>query len=175
MKTLKNNLLLPLVALMLLVSPYTYGQGEVTLDFENAESASQLVKDYTQGLKEASPAKMSKLLAKDAMVYGLGNGMDSLTVKEHKEYFTNSFSTYQHELSGELYLPVKVTDNWNAGEWVLAWGTNSLTHKKTGKKSTVPYHSASLVKDGKIIAIYFYYDVLNILETQGYTITAPGE
>ena len=175
MKTFKKNLILTLIAVTLLVSQLTYGQGKVTLDFDNAEPALQLVKDYTLGLKEASPAKMSKLLAKDAMVYGLGNGMDSLTVKKHKEYFTNSFSTYQHELSGELYLPVKVTENWNAGEWVLSWGTNTLTHKKTGKKSTVPYHSASLVKDGKIVAIYFYYDLLNIYKTQGYTLTPKGK
>jgi len=173
MKSIKHQLFL--FILVFFISHSMFGQGQVTLDFENGESALQLVKNYTHGLKEASPAKMSKLLAKDAMVYGLGNGMDSLTVKQHKEYFTSSFDTYQHALSGELFLPLKVTDNWNAGEWVLAWGTNTLTHKKTGKKSTVPYHSASLVENGKISRIYFYYDLLNIFETQGYTITAPSK
>lgn len=164
-----------MMALILFVSHSMFGQGNVTLDFENSESALQLAKNYTQSLKEGNAAEMTKLLAKDVIVYGLGKGMDSLTVKEHKEYFTNSFDTYQHELSGELYLPVKVTENWNAGEWVLSWGTNTLTRKKNGKKSTVPYHSASLVEDGKIIRIYFYYDLLNILETQGYTIVSPGK
>lgn len=173
MRTLNKTLFVVLVCLT--VSFALSAQSNVTLEYDNAESSMQLVKDYSQALKEANPAKMTKILAKDAMVYGLGNGMDSLTVKEHKEYFTNSFSTYKHELSGELYLPVKVTENWNAGEWVLAWGTNTLTHKKTGKQSKVPYHSASLVENGKIINIYFYYDLLNILETQGYTITPPGK
>lgn len=107
------------------------------------------------------------------MIYGLGGGLDSLTVAQHKDYFTESTNKYRHSLSNELYLPVKVTDNWNEGEWVLSWGTNTITDKATGKTITIPYHTASTVEDGKIIFIRYWYDMLNILQNQGYEIKPP--
>ncbi|MEQ8715125.1 MAG: nuclear transport factor 2 family protein [Cyclobacteriaceae bacterium] len=170
MKTLRTLLLL-----LALGAVTTVNAQQAALEFDNADAALKVVQGYVTALKAGDVAAMNAALADGAMVYGLGNGMDSLTAAQHQQYFTGSFSTFEHSITGELYLPVKVTDSWNAGEWVLAWGTNTLTHKKTGNKSTVPYHSASLVKDGKIIGLYYYYDVLNILQTQGYTITAPGE
>ncbi len=173
MKNSKNHLLGSLLVLSVLASNTLWGQGQTTLEFENAESALQLVKDYTQGVKDADPDKMGASLAENAIIYGLGNGSDSLTAEDHKAYFTNSFATYTHELSQELYLPVKVTDNWNEGEWVLSWGTDNITHKTNGKKSRIPYHTASLVENGKIRAIYYFYDVSNILLTQGFKITPP--
>jgi len=150
-------------------------QGEVTLEFENASSAVELVQAYTAALQAGDVSKMDGLLHKNFMVWGLGGGLDSLTKAQHKEYYATSTNQYKHTLSGELYLPVKVVNNWNEGEWVLAWGVNSISDKVSGKEIRVPYHTASLIVDGKITRMNYWYDMLNILTQQGYTVIPPKE
>ena len=173
MKILKATLAL---VLLLLLTPMISKAQEmaVTLEFQNAAKAMEVVQNYKKALQTGDVATMNAQFAPTAMIYGLGGGLDSLTVAQHKEYYTTSTNTYKHTLSGELYLPVKVTNNWNEGEWILSWGTNTLTNKETGKTIVVPYHTASRVVNGKITFIRYWYDMLNILETQGYKITPPA-
>ena len=118
---------------------------------------------------------MNAQLADNAMIYNLGGAPDSMNVKQHHEYYKSSIADYKHEISRDLYLPVKVTDSWNEGEWVLSWGTNTVTDKKSGNQIPVPYHTASMVADGKIIALYYFYDVLHIRENQGFKLIHPSE
>ena len=171
MKILKATLVL---ALLLLLTPMISKAQDVTLEFPNAAKAMEITQKYTKALQAGDVATMNAQFAPSAKIYGLGGGLDSLTVAQHKEYYTTSTNTYKHTLSGELYLPVKVTNNWNEGEWVLAWGVNTITNKQTGKVVSVPYHTASLVANGKITMMRYWYDMLNILETQGFTITPPA-
>lgn len=146
-----------------------------TLEFPNAAKALEVVQKYTKALQAGDVATMDAQLAPGAMVYGLGGGLDSLSKAQHKEYYTNSTSQYKHTLSGELYLPVKVTNNWNEGEWVLSWGTNTIQDKKTGKTIPVPYHTAGRVVNGKIVFLRYWYDMLNILEAQGFEVRPPSK
>lgn len=161
------------VFLLLLTTLVSMAQ-EVTLEFQNAAKAMEVVQTYTKALQAGDVATMNAQFAPGTMIYGLGGGLDSLTVAQHKEYYTTSTNTYKHSLSQELYLPVKVSNNWNEGEWVLAWGTNTLTDKASGKKIEVPYHTASLIENGKITFIRYWYDMLSILETQGFKVTPPA-
>lgn len=147
---------------------------EVTLEFQNAAKAMEVVQTYTKALQAGDVATMNAQFATGAMIYGLGGGLDSLTVAQHKEYYTNSTNQFKHSLSQELYLPVKVTNNWNEGEWILSWGTNTLTNKASGQIIAVPYHTASRMENGKITFIRYWYDMLNILETQGFKVTPPS-
>lgn len=173
---MKNVKMTMLLATMLLTSFVSNAQeSTVTIEFDNATAATETVQKYVKALHNGDVATMSAQLADNAMVYGLGGGLDSLNVAQHTEYFTNSTASYKHNITQDLYLPVKVENNWNEGEWVLAWGTNTITNKKTGKATVVPYHTANLVQNGKIISSRYFYDVLNILESQGYTITPPAE
>jgi hypothetical protein len=171
MKILKATLTL---ALLLLLTPMVSKAQDVTLEFQNAAKAMEVVQKYTKALQAGDVATMNAQFAPGAMIYGLGGGLDSLTVAQHKEYYTTSTSNYKHSLSGELYLPVKVTNNWNEGEWILSWGTNTLTNKATGKTIVVPYHTASRLVNGKIEFIRYWYDMLSILKTQGFTIAPPA-
>lgn len=174
MRTLKMTMLLTIT---LLLTPMVFNaqDSDVVLEFDNAATANELVQNYVKALQNGDVATMSAQLADNAMVYGLGGGLDSLNVAQHTEYFTNSTTTYKHNITQDLYLPVKVENNWNEGEWVLAWGTNTITNKKTGKSMTVPFHVVNLVQNGKIIMARHFYDMLNILESQGFTITPPSE
>ncbi|SEF84950.1 nuclear transport factor 2 family protein [Algoriphagus boritolerans] len=172
MKTFKT--ILTSVFLLLLTTLVALAQ-EVTLEFQNAATALEVVQKYTKALQAGDVATMNAQFASNAMIYGLGGGLDSLTVAQHKEYYTTSTNTYKHSLSQELYLPVKVTNNWNEGEWILTWGTNTLTNKATGKTIVVPYHTAGRVMNGKIVFLRYWYDMLNILETQGFKVTPPAK
>lgn len=174
MKRLKN-VLLSSMALFLLPMLIGAQEPQVTLDFDNAETASQIVQKYVKALHDENVSEMNALLAPNAVVNGLGGGSvsDSLNVAQHKEYFTNSTSTYDHTITRDVYLPVKVNNNWNEGEWVLTWGLNTLTDKESGKEIPVSYHIASIVQNGKIVRMSYYYDMLNIMNLQGYTLMEP--
>jgi ketosteroid isomerase-like protein len=173
MKTLKATLI---IAFFMAWMPFTTQaqQGEVTLEFTNAATALELVQNYTKALQAGDVAKMDGQLHRDVMVYGLGGALDSLTKAQHKEYYTTSTNQFKHKLSNELYLPVKVTNNWNEGEWVLSWGVNTVTDKVTGKSIRIPYHTATKVVDGKIATMNYWYDMLNILTQQGYEVKPPA-
>ncbi|MBC3847948.1 nuclear transport factor 2 family protein [Winogradskyella echinorum] len=148
---------------------------EVTLEFKNSEVAEKLLRNYTEALQKGDINKMNAQLHENAMIYGLGGGLDSLNVKEHKEYFTSSTNQYKHSITRDLYLPVKVENNWNEGEWLLSWGTNTITNKKSGQEIVVPYHTVSRIEQGKIVYMHYFYDILNIAQSQGFTLTPPKE
>lgn len=173
MKKMKIAILLVSIGLSLVVAN---AQDQiVTLEFDNAASANEIVQKYIKGLQNGDVATMSAQLAENAMVHGLGGGLDSLNVAGHTEYFTNTAANYKNVITQDLYLPVKVENNWNEGEWVLVWGTNTITDKKTGKNIVIPFHTVNLVENGKIIFLRYFYDMLNIREGQGFTITPPTE
>lgn len=177
MKILKSTILAAF-ALLLFLPMNVNAQDDgpkVTLEFKNAETAVKLVQNYTAALQEGDVAKMNAQLHENARIYGLGGGLDSLTVAQHKEYFTNSTTQFTHSISQDLYLPVKVEGNWNEGEWLLSWGTNTITDKETKKTMVVPYHTVSMVQGGKIVFIRYFYDMLNIMKSQGYTLTPPKQ
>jgi ketosteroid isomerase-like protein len=182
MKTLKSTLL-ALFACAILFPTYSNAQAEdakdetkkvtTTLEFKNAAIASKLMQNYTTALQKGDVSAMNAQLHEKAVIYGLGGGTDSLTVAQHMEYFKNSTNQYKHAISGELYLPIKVENNWNEGEWLLTWGTNTVTDKKSGKEIEIPYHIAALVEGNKIVWMRYFYDMLNIAQSQGFTLTPP--
>ncbi|WP_162343268.1 nuclear transport factor 2-like protein [Cyclobacterium salsum] len=159
--------------LLILTTTLSMAQ-EVTLEFQNAAKAMEAAQTYANALQAGDVATMNAQFAKGAMIYGLGGGLDSLTVAQHNEYYTNSTNQFRHSLSQELYLPVKVSNNWNEGEWILSWGINTLTNKASGDTIEVPYHSASRMENGKITFMRYWYDMLNILQTQGFKVTPPA-
>ena len=145
------------------------------LDYPNADASLKMAQQYITGWKEMNLSKLQKNLSSDAVIYGLGRGNDSLTVAQHKDFLKERFETYTFEVSNELYLPVKVTNNRNEGEWVLCWGLNTATNKENGKVSPVRYHIAVLTENGKEIkAVYYFYDTGDFMESQGWTMTPPN-
>lgn len=173
MKRLKITFLF--VTLMFGVILSKAQEHSVTLNYDNGKTATEILKKYVIALQNADAEGIAALMAKDAMVYGLGGGLDSLNTAQHKAYWVNSLANYRHNISKDLYLPVKVENNWNEGEWLLTWGINTLENNKTGIITPVPYHIAAVVKDKKIAAMHYYLDYISLLTKQGYTIIPPSE
>ncbi|MFT4612441.1 MAG: ketosteroid isomerase-like protein [Glaciecola sp.] len=177
MRTFKTTILWALLVMLTLTVKAQTSDSEVkvTLEFENAKTAIQIVQDYTAALQKGDVDKMNAQLHEKAMIHGLGGALDSLNVMQHTDYFKQSTDQYTHSISSDLYLPVKVENNWNEGEWLLSWGTNTITDKKTKTQIIAPYHSISLVEDGKIVFMRYYYDMLNIATSQGFTLVPPKQ
>ncbi|MCC5932131.1 MAG: nuclear transport factor 2 family protein [Cyclobacteriaceae bacterium] len=173
MKTLKATFVL---ALFLMLTPIISNAQEmsVTLEFKNAATALEVIQKHSKAIEAGDVAALTAQFAPNAMIYGLVGALDSLTVAQHAEFYTNSFNQYKHRISQDLYLPVKVTNNWNEGEWILSWGINTVTDKASGETITIPYHTASMVSNGKITMVRYWYDILNILQNQGYVIKPPS-
>ena len=144
-----------------------------TLEFDNAETALQLIQNYVQALQQGDVDKMNAQLDENAVIIGLGGSLDSLNITQHNDYYTESTSLVTHTITEDLYLPIKVDNNWNEGEWVLSWGTNTIANKETSKAFEVPYHIASRVENGKVNYMRYYYDMLNVIRNQGFTISPP--
>lgn len=173
MRVFKTVMSLAFIVMLLAPNYSSAQEPQVSLEFENAESAMQVVQNYVDALQKGDVDTMNAQLTDNAMIHGLGGGLDSLNVAQHKEYYTNSVSKYKHSMSRYLYLPVKVTNNWNEGEWILCWGINTVTDKKSGKVIPIPFHTINRVINGKIEYVRYYYDMLNIVESQGFTLTPP--
>ena len=120
MKRLKITFLF--VILMFGVTLSKAQESRVTLDFDNGKTATETLKKYVTALQNADVEGIAALMNNDAMVYGLGGGLDSLNTTQHKAYWVNSLANYKHNISNDLYLPVKVENNWNEGEWLLTLG-----------------------------------------------------
>ncbi|MDN3493681.1 nuclear transport factor 2-like protein [Winogradskyella bathintestinalis] len=174
MKISKRMIILALLILGISINANAQEQ-KATLDFKNSAVAEKLIRTYTEALQKGDVTTMNAQLDEKAMIYGLGGGLDSLNITQHKAYYTSSTNEFTHSISGDLYLPVKVENNWNEGEWLLSWGTNTVTNKKTAKEIIIPYHTASMVANGKIVFIRYYYDMLNIATSQGLTLTPAKE
>lgn len=82
MKALKTTVVL---AIILLLSPNISTAQKSTLEFKNAESVVALVKNYVNTLQKGDVATMNAQLSEDVKVKGLGGGLDSLNIKQHKE------------------------------------------------------------------------------------------
>ncbi|APQ15985.1 nuclear transport factor 2 family protein [Maribacter hydrothermalis] len=173
MKRIKTTILF--VTMALAISMSNAQDPKVSLDFNNGERATELLKKYVTALQNADVDGLAALMSENAMVYGLGGGLDSLTATEHKTYWVNSLANYKHNISRDLYLPVKVEDNWNEGEWLLTSGVNTLENTKTGEVTPVPYHIAAVVVDDKIAAMHYYLDYISLLTKQGYKVIPPSE
>ncbi|NAS11963.1 nuclear transport factor 2 family protein [Flavobacteriaceae bacterium R33] len=159
----------------MILCPTVFFAQTSTLEFKNSKTALATVQKYVKALQNGDVATMNAQFASDAVIYNLGGAVDSTSVAGHGEYYTRSTNTYNHKFARDFYLPVKVTDYWNEGEWVLSWGTNVVTSKKEGAQISVPFHTAAMIENGKIKRLYYFYDMLNILKNQGFTIQPPSK
>ena len=159
----------------LILCPTVFFAQTSTLEFKNSKTALATVQKYVKALQNGDVATMDAQLTSDAMIYNLGGAVDSTNVAGHSAYYTRSTTTNDHKFARDFYLPVKVTDSWNEGEWVLSWGTNVVTSKKDGTQIPVPFHTAAMIENGKIKRLYYFYDMLNILKNQGFIIQPPSK
>lgn len=159
---------------MLTLAPVISNAQETTLEFDNAGLAVQLAKNYVAALQKGDVDQMRAQLAPNATIHGLSGGLDSLNVQQHYEYYTASTNRFDYSVAGDIYLPVKVNSGEiPVGEWILSWGTTTISDKESGTTVSIPFQITSLVENGKIAVMMYFFDRLNVMENLGYTLTPP--
>ena len=175
MKTLK---MITLFALTVLFTPFVTSAQEPIpiLEFENAAANAQLVKNYTAALVKGDVTTMAAQFAEDAEIYGLsGAPLNKMNRTQLSEYFKGNFAEATYVIDeNTAYLPLKVTDGNNKGEWVMVWTTVTVTIKESGKEIAIPAQLTCFIEKGKITRIMHYYDQLNVAQSQGYTLQPPS-
>ena len=148
--------------------------GQVSVDFpaedKLMEIARETVKAYEMGNWEA----LRRNATKDATFYNLGS-YDSLNLDQTIKYWTEGRKIATPLLSEDgVWLAVAVPQGPREGNWILHWGTNTLSYP-TGETITFPYHVAMKFRDESVSQIHFYYDNNRIIRALGYEIQPPLE
>lgn len=171
MKKFKTTML---TMFILILAPVISTAQEATLDFDNSVIAVNLAENYVAALQKGDVDQMRAQFSPNAKIFGLSGGLASLDVKQHYEYYTNSTNRFNYSVANAVYLPVKVRGvEISEGEWILSWGTTTITDKESGKTVSIPFQITSLVENGKIAVMNYYFDRLNVMENLGYTLTPP--
>lgn len=142
------------------------------LDYPEAEKNMQTVKKAMEAYETGNWDQLRAQVTDDARFYNLGS-FDSLTIDQTVDYWKKGREAATPVLSeNEIWLPVSVKEGPRKGNWVLHWGSNTLSYPN-GETISFPYHIATKLEDGKISNIYFYYDNNRIIRALGYAIDPP--
>lgn len=113
-------------------------------------------------------------LSPEAKIYGLGN-TDTLTVDETLTYWSRGRDDATPTLSENgTWLTVSMEEGPRKGNWVMYWGTNTLTYRN-GEDISFPFHVSMKMEDNQVIEAHFYYDNMKIIRSLGYAISPPLE
>jgi hypothetical protein len=60
------------------------------------------------------------------------------------------------------------------GDWVAYWGVYRAHHDSLDKDVVIPVHSASMLSEGKIVAMVSFFDNMAAALDLGWTLTEPS-
>lgn len=153
-----------------------FGQvdGQVSLDFPEEDKLMQVARETVKAYETGNWEALKKNSTADAKFYNLGS-YDSLTVGETIQYWKKGREVATPVLSEDgVWLGVTVPKGPREGNWILHWGTNTLSYP-TGETISFPYHVALKFHDNKVRQYHFYYDNNRIIRALGYEIQPPFE
>jgi hypothetical protein len=105
MKSLKTSIAFIFTFLLVLTVNAQDEEVKTSLEFENSETATRLVKNHIAALQIGDIDAMTAQLHEKVVIYGLGRDTESLNITQHKDYFINSTNQYTNTIGGDLYCP----------------------------------------------------------------------
>ena len=175
---MKKKILLLCLSLLLAVANVQPGMtqvdGQPSLDFpmqdQLVKTAKEIVKAYETGNWET----LRQDATENAIFHNLGS-YDSLTIDQTIKYWKKGRESATPVLSEDgVWLGVSIAEGARKGNWVLHWGTNTLSYPN-GETISFPYHVALNFEGNKVSAAHFYYDNNKIIRALGYEIQPPFE
>lgn len=146
--------------------------GKVTLEFPNEEKAIQTAKETVKAYETGNWEVLRENVQEEAYFYNLGS-FDSLTLDQTINYWKRGRETATPVLADDgAWLAVSVPQGPRKGNWILHWGTNTLSYPN-GETISFPYHVALKFKNDKVNQAHFYYDNNRIIRALGYEIQMP--
>ncbi len=177
MKKFNSRIVQILIAMVLMVFTiqdplFSQVPEKAMLDYPEAEKNMNTVKKAMEAYQNGNWEQLRNSVTEDARFYNLGS-FDSLNLEQTIEYWKKGRETAVPTLAeNQIWLPVSVKDGPRQGEWVLHWGSNTLSYPN-GETVSFPYHLATRMEGDKISKIYFYYDNNRIIRAMGYAIDPP--
>ena len=161
--------------LMLLnFTAFAQTENNANLEYPAAEDDLEVAKATVDAYETGDWDELRSNLKQDAIIYGLGN-TDSIDVDETITYWSRGRDDANPNLAENgTWLTVSMEEGPRKGNWVLYWGTNTLTYKN-GEEITFPFHVSMKMEDGKVSEAHFYYDNMKIIRALGYAISPPLE
>lgn len=146
--------------------------GKVTLEFPNQNKAMEIAKETVEAYETGNWEVLRKNVHQEAYFYNLGS-FDSLTLDQTIKYWEKGRETATPVLADDgAWLAVSVPEGPRQGNWILHWGTNTLSYPN-GETISFPYHVALKFKNEKVSQAHFYYDNNRIIRALGYEIQPP--
>lgn len=153
-------------------SLYSQVPDKAVLEYPEADKNMNTVKKAMEAYETGNWDLLRKTMTDDALFYNLGS-FDSLTLDQTIEYWKKGRETATPNLAeNQIWLPVSVSEGVRQGNWVLHWGSNTLSYPE-GETIRFPYHIATKMEGDRISKIYFYYDNNRIIRAMGYAIDPP--
>lgn len=142
------------------------------LEYPEADKNMNTVKKAMEAYETGNWELLRNSVTEDVRFYNLGS-FDSLNLDQTIEYWKKGRETATPTLAeNQIWLPVSVKEGPRQGQWVLHWGSNTLSYPN-GESISFPYHIATRMEGDKISRIYFYYDNNRIIRAMGYAIDPP--
>lgn len=165
--------------LLLLIAIFITGQqgfsqidGKVSLDFPSEDNAMQAAKETVKAYETGNWEMLRSHVQRDAYFYNLGS-FDSLSLDQTINYWKKGRESATPLLAEDgAWLPVSVPEGPRKGNWILHWGTNTLSYPN-GETISFPYHVALKFQNNKVNQAHFYYDNNRIIRALGYEIQPP--
>lgn len=147
-------------------------EGQTSLDFPKKEKAVEVAKATVEAYESGNWDLLRKNIAQDARIYNLGS-FDSLGLEQTINYWKKGREQATPVLGDDgAWLGISVPNGPREGNWVLHWGTNTLSYPN-GETIHFPYHVALRFDGEKVDRVHFYYDNNKIIRAMGYEIQPP--
>ncbi len=149
-----------------------------SLHTPQGEKNKALAEKYNQAIVDDDSTQLMNLLSDDFMRYGPAVSDSTnkqqfiAAAKNWKSAFTLKFNRVARlAFNAKETVPTETI----AGDWVLWWGTVTLSFNNGDPGVTVAVHDAVQVKDGKIYRDHTFWDYGDMMAQQGYKFVPPGD
>lgn len=157
-------------------APPMLGQvdGQISVNFPEEDNLRKVARETVKAYETGNWEALKNNTSNNVQFYNLGS-FDSLDINQTIQYWQKGRETATPVLSDDgVWLAVAVPQGPREGNWVLHWGTNTLSYP-TGETVTFPYHVALKFFEDKVTQVHFYYDNNRIIRALGYEIQPPFE
>ena len=135
-----------------------------------------IVKRYISAVENLDYDTMASLLDDNYVGYGPSYG-DTINKKEALDSWRynveNLYKSIKYDRSKNA--AVTIPDGPNKGEWVSNWGELHIVYKNNIGEVTIWANSTYLIKDGKILKSFTFYNEADALRQLGYIFIKPED
>jgi len=142
---------------------------------EKAKENIALIRDLFKTFEDENLEGMKGFYSDSVVAYG-----PSVNIQEGFEEMVQGMAEFFEEVDSLkfdfIHIMAETTEEGDiAGDWVLQWSNVSWYDIKAERKIMLMYHSAEMIKDGKIIIEANYWNQWDLYKQLGAELTWPDE